>query len=100
MEADIETLSNEDIQHLKRYKPFLRKHLDETWIECIERNLKKRNFITRNECLQNYQTKLASYMSILKKNGWKVTALRSPYGSFKRGVDFVYWLEKVGRSNG
>ena len=92
-----EQLLQDNIKYLQRQKPFIRKQENESWIECIERNLKKRKFITRNECLQNYQTKLASRISELKQKDWKFEVLRVPYGQFKRGVDFVYWLKKAGR---
>jgi len=97
-------LVQDDIKYLQRQRPFLRKQHNETWVECIERNLKKRNFITRNECLNNYQTKLASRMSEIKQKGWKVEAFWLGNGKpseSKRtitGGDFVYWLKKAGKN--
>jgi G:T-mismatch repair DNA endonuclease (very short patch repair protein) len=100
----MEALLEKDIQYLKKKKPFLRRQENETWSECIARNLKKRNFITRNEALAHYQTKLASRMSELKQKGWRVSTVwvsnNKPNISkyHINGGDYLYWLERAGKN--
>lgn len=54
-----------------------------TQIERVKDRLKARGFITRNECLQNYITRLATIVQKLENEGWVFDA------GYRDG-DYVY----------
>ena len=58
----------------------------EAW---VRDNLLKRGFITRNECLSRYISRLAARIDTLKKDGMVIEGenLKTAHG-----VDFVYYL--------
>ena len=43
----------------------------QTQEERIKNKLIRDGFITRNECIKNYITRLSAYILILKKEGWE-----------------------------
>ena len=49
--------------------------------------LTTQGYVSRNDCLSKYITRLASIVNILKKEGWNLT------GEENKG-DYIYWLEK------
>lgn len=57
----------------------------------VKENLFKRGFITRNECLRRYVSRLADIIYQLKNDGIEIDGevLPTPYGE-----DFIYYLTK------
>ncbi len=56
----------------------------------ILRKLKQQGFITRNQCLENYLSRLGAYMNDLKKQGLKFKARYIKRGE---GKDYIYILK-------
>lgn len=61
----------------------------DTQINRIINKLNKDGFITRNECLRNYISRLGAHIATLKKAGWDFEA-----GSYKQGHDYIYRVRK------
>lgn len=57
----------------------------------ILKTLKEKGYITRNECLRNYISRLGAYICILCKEGYNITG---EYIKTEFGKDFIYRLEK------
>lgn len=57
----------------------------------VKENLFNRGFITRNECLRRYVSRLADIIYQLKNDGIEIDGevLPTPYGE-----DFIYYLTK------
>jgi len=55
----------------------------------VKENLFNRGFITRNECLSRYISRLAARIDTLKKDGINI---ESENLKTAHGVDFVYYL--------
>lgn len=53
----------------------------------VEKHLIENGFITRNYCLQNFLSRLASRIDDLKKQGWEFKTERIKYNG---GTDFKY----------
>ena len=49
-------------------------------------------YITRNQCLHNYITRLASIISRLEKDGYEFDA---KYIKTKYGIDYIYKLKPI-----
>lgn len=64
----------------------------ETQKQFVIKELKEHGFISRNHCIENFITRLASIMTELKNDGWVFTtdwvANTKPDGS--KGKDFIY----------
>jgi biotin-(acetyl-CoA carboxylase) ligase len=52
--------------------------------------LKEQGFITRNQCLENYLSRLGAYMNEFKRQGLKFEAKYIKRGE---GKDYIYILE-------
>jgi len=55
----------------------------------VKSQLKEKGFITRNECLRNYISRLGSIICDLKKEGYDITG---DYIKTEYGKDFSYKL--------
>jgi hypothetical protein len=49
-------------------------------------------YITRNQCLRNYITRLASIISKLEREGYEFSA---GYQRTKSGIDYIYKLKPL-----
>lgn len=60
----------------------------------VKNCLEQTGEVTRNQCLQNYISRLGAIMCVLKKEGWQFTTesrpTTKPDGT--KGKDFVYKL--------
>lgn len=67
----------------------VRSESSQTQEEWVRDNLLKRGFITRNECLRIYVSRLAARIDTLRKDGMKIEGetLKTQYGK-----DYVYYL--------
>ena len=65
-----------------------------TQIEFVKNKLKEKGFITRNEALRNYISRLGAIIHLLKKDGWIIETERiktkKPDGG--DGYDYKYKL--------
>ena len=57
----------------------------------ILKTLKEKGYITRNECLRNYISRLGAHICQLAKEGHDITG---EYLTTEYGKDFIYRLEK------
>jgi hypothetical protein len=66
------------------------KSKNQSQMEWVKENLLSRGFITRNECLREYITRLADIIYKLKQDGIKIDGedLNSDYGT-----DYIYFLD-------
>lgn len=64
--------------------------------EWVVKQLKDKGFITRNECLKNYISRLGSIIWNLKNEGWEFDAkyvnFTTPFG--RKVKDFKYEVKK------
>lgn len=67
----------------------IRSESNQTQEEWVRDNLLKRGFITRNECLRIYISRLAARIDTLKKDGMNIEGetLKTQHGK-----DYVYYL--------
>jgi hypothetical protein len=65
--------------------------MKKTQLEWILRQLELNGFITRNQCLRRYISRLGARISDLKKEGYK---FRTKYLNGRWGKDYVYFLIK------
>ena len=63
----------------------------QTQAQFVINRLRQRGQISRNECLQNYITRLGAIICDLKEDGWTFSAsyIRNDHG----GRDYVYFLQ-------
>lgn len=59
--------------------------------EWVKKQLEEKGFITRNECLKNYLSRLGAIILKLKKEGYDFTA---EYQKTPNGKDYVYFLTR------
>jgi len=65
--------------------------LNETQLDKIVRRLNMHGYITRNECLQMFITRLGAHICTLEKMGYKFQA---KYVTTPNGKDYKYtWLK-------
>lgn len=60
-----------------------------TQIEWVKKQLKTKGFVTRNEALQTYITRLGAIICDLKKEGWKI---EGEFLKTENGKDYKYTL--------
>lgn len=65
--------------------------LNETQLDFVIRHLNMNGYVTRNECLQNYISRLGALINILEKKGYKFQA---KYIITPQGKDYKYTLLK------
>ena len=70
--------------------PLLEKTEDQSQEQWIRYNLSVRKFITRNECLKNFVTRLAARITDLKDEGWNI---EGESVDTQLGKDYVYYLK-------
>lgn len=63
----------------------IRLTMRQTQRKWVEQQFKEHGEITRNQCLQNYISRLGAIIYGLKQDGWVITSSR-------RGKDYVYTL--------
>jgi len=67
-----------------------------TQLQWVKDKLKKDGFITRNECLSNYISRLGAIISVLKEQGYEFEAgyfkLETMFGISK---DYKYTLKDI-----
>lgn len=69
---------------------------NETQIDFILRHLQMNGYITRNECLRAYISRLGALICLLEKRGYKFQA---KYIKTPQGKDYCYtWLKDGQRS--
>lgn len=63
--------------------------MKESQLERIKGKLKRDGFITRNECLKNYISRLGARINDLRNEGWNIKSerIKTPYGE-----DYKYTL--------
>lgn len=66
---------------------------NQTQLNFVKNELKTKGYITRNECLAKFISRLGALIGILKNNGWEFEAeyIKTPYGK-----DYKYTLKKAG----
>ena len=73
-------------------KPIIERRKEWSQKIWVKENLESRGFITRNECLQRYISRLADIIYQLKHDGMNIDAEILPT---QFGEDFIYRLTKL-----
>jgi hypothetical protein len=68
--------------------------LNKTQVSWVKENLRENGYISRNQCLRNYISRLGAIINILKKDGWRFEA---NYQQTVNGKDFWYKLVREGK---
>ena len=68
--------------------------LNKTQVSWVKENLRENGYISRNQCLRNYISRLGAIINILKKDGW---IFEAKYQSTVSGKDFWYKLLREGK---
>lgn len=69
--------------------------VNSTQLEIVKLKLERDGFITRNECLQKYISRLGALIYRLKKQGYE---FETEYVETQRGKDYKYIATKIPNS--
>ena len=70
-------------------------------IEFVKQKLLDDGYITRNEALQNYISRLSAIIYSLKQDGWNIVGERKEYKkkNGEKGYDYVYTLVQTAKAS-
>jgi hypothetical protein len=66
----------------------------QTQMQWVKNQLTENGYVTRNEALKEFITRLGAVMLLLKKEGWIYSA---GYLKTKKGQDYIYTLMREGK---
>lgn len=57
----------------------------------VKERLLASGYVSRNECLRNYITRLGAIICKMNREGW---VIRGQYSDYENGRDYVYYVEQ------